>query len=104
MQSLAGAREPLLDVAPKAFDGAAAKHDQAGAVVHQFLRWGYVIPPLQSMDAPAAEVRQGDRKAAASASWLCFGESEVVFECARQFDECHPVTSRDGDGTPRSYS
>ena len=107
MQLLAGIGKPAFDVATKALNCLLSVDHESGALVHLLLRGRHVVPPLQSMNPPAAtlvaEVGQRDRKAAASASRLCFGESEVIFECARQFDERHPVTGalgqRRGDHT-----
>src|SRR5688572_6932761 len=100
---LTRACEPALDVTAEAFHRLAAEDDHSRAVIHQLLRGGDVIPPLQTMNAPISKVRQRNRKAATSAGRLRFSESEVVFECARQFDECHPARER-WDTTDRSYS
>src|SRR5690606_27204829 len=58
--------EPALDVTTKTFDGSLAKHGETVTVVHLLLCRGHVIPPLQTMNSPIAEIRQRDRKAATS--------------------------------------
>ena len=94
MEALARVLQPAFDVTLKALDGLGAQCFQQRNAVPFLLIAAQVIPPLQAIQPFTVEVRQRNDESTAAPGRIDFGESEIVLECARQFDIRHPYSGR----------